>query len=120
MELGRAGTHWESLVAHIEVEFEPLDQTWTYAGTGWGWTLRLKQKKRTVLYMTPRHRQFVVGFALGERAVRAAHASDLPEGVLSLIDSAKKYAEGRAARLEVRYKKDLDAVKTLTVIKMAN
>ena len=118
--LGQAGVHWDSLVAHIASEFEPLDVTWNFAGAAWGWSLRLKQKKRTVLYMTPCRGHFLVGFALGEKAVKAARRSCMPESVLSAIAGAKKYAEGRGVRLEVHTKKDLDSVKGLAAIKMAN
>jgi len=118
--LGRAGTHWDDLVSHIAAEFAPLDETWNFAGANWGWSLRLKQKKRTVLYMTPCKSLFLVGFALGEKAVQAAHDSHLPGSILTVIDEAKKYAEGRAVRIEVKTKKDVDVVKKLAAIKMAN
>jgi hypothetical protein len=118
--LGRTSTHWDDLVAHIASEYAPLDETWSFAGAAWGWSLRLKQKKRTVLYMTPRRKHFLVGFALGEKAVKAARVSGLPKTVLSLIADAKKYAEGRAVRVEVRNKKDLASAKAIAAIKMAN
>jgi hypothetical protein len=100
--LGRTSTHWDNLVAFIASEYAPLDETRNFAGAAWGWSLRLKQKKRTVLYMTPCRGHFLVGFALGEKAVKAAQDIGLPKDVLSLIDEAKKYAEGRAVRLEIR------------------
>ena len=118
--LGRARGHWDSLVAHVASEYEPLEQQWGFAGAAWGWSLRLKQRKRTVLYMTPCRGHFVVGFALGEKAVKAARGSGLSESVLSVIAEAKRYAEGRAVRLEIRTKKDLESVKKLAAIKMAN
>jgi hypothetical protein len=97
-----------------------LDETWIFSGANWGWSLRLKQKKRTVLYMTPCKGYFQVGFALGEKAVTSAHSSTLPDAVLAIIDGAKKYAEGRAVRIEIRNKKDLENAKKLSFIKMAN
>lgn len=118
--LGRTSAHWDGLIAHIAAEHAPLDQTWNFAGASWGWALRLKWKKRTVLYMTPCKGHFLVGFALGEKAVKAAHGSTLPDSVLTMIDQAKKYAEGRAVRIEVRSKKDLEITKKLAAIKMAN
>lgn len=75
---------------------------------------------RTILYMTPRRRHFLVGFALGEKAVAAARRSDLPASTLALIAEARKYAEGRALRLEIRTKKDLEVAKRLAAIKMAS
>jgi hypothetical protein len=118
--LGRTSTHWQNLIAHIAAEYPPLDETWNFAGAKWGWSLRLKQKKRTVLYMTPCKGHFLVGFALGEKAVKAARGGALPDSVLAVIDGAKKYAEGRAVRLEIRNKKDLENAKKLSSIKMAN
>lgn len=70
--------------------------------------------------MTPREGYFMASFALGEKAVKAAHESDLPISVLKVIDSAKKYAEGRGVRLEVRSAEDVRNVEKLAVIKMAN
>ena len=118
--LGRTSASWDSLIAHIASEFAPLDETWSFSAAKWGWSLRLKQKKRTILYMTPCKGHFLVGFALGEKAVKAAHEATLPDSVLTVIDGAKKYAEGRAVRIEVRSKKDRDNVMKLAAIKMAN
>ena len=116
--LGRTSVHWNSLVSHVAAEYEPLEETWMFAGAKWGWSLRLKQKKRTVLYMTPCQRHFLVGFVLGEKAVRAARASGLPDSVLEIIDGAKKYAEGRGVRIEIKNKKDVEIAKRLAAIKM--
>lgn len=118
--LGRSSAHWDALIAHIASEYAPLERMWNFAGARWGWSLRLKQKKRTVLYMTPCKKHFLVGFVLGEKAVKAAHKSALPDPVLALIDGARKYAEGRGVRIEVRNKKDRDSVMKLAEIKMAN
>jgi hypothetical protein len=120
LTLGRSSGHWDNLIAYIASEYAPLDSKWNFAGAAWGWSLRLKQEKRTVLYMTPCKEYFYVGSVLGEKAVTAARRTDLPDMVLSLIDQAKKYAEGRAVRLEVRNKKDLQSAKTLADIKMAD
>ena len=118
--LGRAAARWGELIAHTESEFAPLTVKWGFAGAKWGWSLRLTQRKRTVLYMTPQERRFLVGFVLGEKAVRAAHAIPLESSVLALIDEAPKYADGRGVRIEVRTKKDIDTVKRLAVVKMAS
>ena len=68
--------------------------------------------------MTPCEGYFLASFALGEKAVKAAHDSDLPTSVLRVI-SAKKYAEGRGVRLEVRNARAVRNVEKLAVIKMS-
>ena len=83
--LGRTSAHWDSLITHIAAKYAPLDETWNFSGANWGWSLRLKQKKRTVLYMTSCKGHFLVGFTLGEKAVKAAHDSTLPDEILSRV-----------------------------------
>jgi Protein of unknown function (DUF3788) len=117
--LKRSFVFWNELKTRIASKFTPLSIEWGFAGKAYGWSLRLKHKKRTVLYMTPCEGHFLASFALGEKAVNAAHHSDLPTSVLQVIDTAKKYAEGRGVRLEVRNAKDVRHVETLAVIKMS-
>ena len=118
--LGDTSHLWTDLRALMVSQFDPLAEDWTFSGKKWGWSLRLKHKKRAVLYMTPSTGFFYVGFALGEKAVAAAHASDLPQSLLEIIDGSQKYAEGRAVRLELRSAADLDNVTAVAAIKMAN
>lgn len=117
--LGRAGPHWDNLRSHIAAEYAPLDETWHFPGPKWGWSLRLRRKKRTILHMTPCKGHFLVGLALAEKAVKAAHDSRLPASVLAVIDAAEKYPEGRGVRIEIRSKRDREAAKQLAAIKMA-
>jgi hypothetical protein len=70
--------------------------------------------------MTPCEGYFLASFALGEKAAKAAHENNLPISILEVIDSAKKYAESRGVRLEVRSVEDVRNVEKLAVIKMAN
>ena len=72
--LGRSADRWDELIAQLETAFSPLALDWNFGGAKWGWILRLKQKKRTVLYLTPCKRYFIAGFALGQKAVDAARA----------------------------------------------
>ena len=116
--LGRTSKLWDELKSHLASQYDPLSEDWGFAGQNWGWSLRLRHKKRTVLYLTPCRRHFLVGLALGEKAVKAAHRSDLPASVLNEIDAAKKYAEGRAVRIAVRAKKDLIDIEQLAAVKM--
>ena len=118
--LGRSFVLWEALRSHIQSDYAPATEDWNFSGAQWGWALRLKQKKRTVLYMTPCRKHFLVGFALGEKAVTAARKSSLPSSVIKTIDEAPRYAEGRGVRLQVRFKKDLESIEILAALKMQN
>ena len=118
--LVRTFSAWNKLKTIMASTYAPLDEEWNCATKDSGWALRLKHKKRTVLYMIPGQKHFLAALVLGDKAVKAAHESDLPKFILDLIDSARKYAEGRGIRLEVRNAKDLRAIEKLAAIKMAN
>jgi hypothetical protein len=110
---------WNELKTLIELRFKPLSIEWGFTSKTTGWGMRLKKKDRTILYMTPREGHFLASFALGEKAVNAAHEDDLPDSVLKIIDNAKRYAEGRGVRLEVRNGRDVRNVEKLATIKMS-
>ena len=118
--LGKTYKLWCALKDHVIAEYAPISPEWGFASKSTGWGLRLKGEKRAVLYMTPCKGYFLASFALGEKAVAAAHAAKLPTAMLEVIDKAPKYAEGRGVRLEVRTSKDVDSIKKLAVIKMAH
>ena len=117
--LGKTLVHWNKLKDILASRFSVTEE-WGYTSKSTGWGMRLKTEKRVVVYMTPREGYFLASFALGEKAVAAARESGLPDSVLEIIDSAKKYAEGRGVRIEVRNSKDVRNVEKLAVAKMAN
>jgi hypothetical protein len=118
--LGKSYAHWQELRRLVAAHFPPLTEEWGFASKSTGWGLRLKQPKRTVLYMTPCAGHFLASFALGEKAVRAAHEAALPAAILAVIDTAPKYAEGRGVRIPVRSAREVRQIEKLALIKMAN
>jgi Protein of unknown function (DUF3788) len=93
---------------------------WKSISPKYGWFLRLKLKKRTIVHLSPCDGRFRVAFILGDRAVKAAHQNDLPKPVLKLIHDAPHYVEGTGVRLEVKKPGDLAAIRKLAFIKLAN
>ncbi|HXY20108.1 MAG TPA: DUF3788 family protein [Gemmatimonadales bacterium] len=118
--LGRSRGLWERLRADLIAQLGPLSDHWAFSRATSRWSLRLKRNQRTVVYLVPRPGHFLASFALGEKACRAAQASGLPASVLSLIDEAPRYPEGRGVRLEVRTARDVGAVEALASLKMTN
>ncbi len=116
-ELGASKALWDGIVAHISAEYAPVTEAWGFYKA---WSLRLKRKDRTILYLLPGEEGFRCAFVFGGKATEAARKTKLPKGVLRAIDEAPVYAEGRGFRLEVKTAKDAEAVKTLAAIKMAH
>jgi hypothetical protein len=118
--LGPSAGTWKQLVDWLATEQGVTEEEWKSISPKYGWSLRLKLKKRTIVHLGPCHGCFRVVFILGDRAVEAARKSDLPKAVIKAIDEATRYAEGTGIRLTVKGSKDLAPVRKLALIKLAN
>jgi len=118
--LGKAYEPWAQLVAAVGERINPISQLWAFSSQTTSWGLRLRHKERVILYMKPQPGQFLVSFALGEKAVAAAHRLELPAALLKAIDAAPRYAEGRGVRFEVSKSAQVLPLAALAQIKQQN
>ena len=118
--LGATQPLWEELVAHLEATYAPVTPEWKTSRTSPLGFLRLIRKKRTILYLLPRDGYFLTAFVFGEKATAAVRASDLPAVVITELNAARVYAEGRGIRLETRTPQDVATMKKLAAIKLAH
>jgi hypothetical protein len=117
--LGSTAALWKQLVDWMAEQGAAI-QEWNSYSPKYGWSLRLKVKKRNIVYLGPCAGCFRVAFILGDRAVAAARQSDLSKSTLKLLNEAPRYAEGTGVRLIVKGAKDLAAIRKLAFIKLAN
>jgi hypothetical protein len=118
--LGTAKPVWDQLLADLDEELGVNIREWRSYSSKAGWSLRVKRKARTIVWLGPREGSFIAAFILGDKAMRAAHASKLPQRVVNVMNEAPKYPEGTGVRLPMKTPGDLAAVKTLAAIKIAN
>ena len=118
--LGKTATLLKDIEQHLLDQFGELTQEWKFYSKKAGWTLALAHKGRRVLHLIPQSGLFTVVFTLGKRAVSASQESNLPEEMLSAIESAREYAEGRSIRFDITTSEDVAVVKQLVGIKMSN
>jgi hypothetical protein len=118
--LGATQPLWDELVAYLEATYAPVTPEWKMARTSPLGFLRLISKKRTILYLLPRDGHFLTAFVFGEKATAAVRASDVPAAVVTALNEARVYAEGRGIRLETRTLQDVATMKKLAAIKMAS
>jgi hypothetical protein len=116
--LGPAIVHWDRLLTRLADELKLAGGEWHSYSPKAGWALRLKMKKRNVVYLAPCRGCFRVTFILGDRAVAAARQSTLPRRVVKLIEEGKRYPEGTAVRFDVTGDKDIAAIVKLASIKL--
>jgi hypothetical protein len=118
--LGTAAPIWNQLSATLAADQGIIDQEWKSSSSKYGWSLLLKLRKRTIVYLGPSAGCFRASFVLGSRAVIAARQGDLPRHVLQLLDEAPHYPEGTGLRFAVRSVRDLPAIRKHVAIKLAN
>jgi len=117
--LGATQPLWDELVAHLEATYAPITPEWKTSRTSPLGFLRLIRRNRTILYLLPREGYFLTAFVFGEKATGAVRASDVPAAVVTALNAARVYAEGRGIRLETRTTQDVATMKKLAAIKMA-
>jgi len=116
--LGHAARLWAELVAAVHRDTGELTETWAF-GAKSGWSLRLVQKERNLVHMTPQAGRMLVGVVLGEKAIARAEAAGLASArTLEVAAAAPRYAEGRGIRFPVETDEDLVVVMELARIKL--
>jgi hypothetical protein len=117
--LGPTAAVWKELIDWL-AEQKVVDQEWKSYSPKAGWSVRLKVKKRNIIYLSPCKGCFRVAFIFGDKAVAAARQADLSKSTLKLLNEALRYPEGTGLRLTVKSPKDLAAIRKLALIKLAN
>lgn len=118
--LGTASPLWNHLLTDLMTDLGLTEQEWSSYSPKYGWHLRLKLKKRNIVYFSPCAGCFRVSFVLGDRAVAEARKTRLPASVLKQLDEAKRYPEGTGLCLTVTNAREIPSIEKLAQIKKAN
>ncbi|MET0760684.1 MAG: DUF3788 family protein [Flavobacterium sp.] len=118
--LGETFDIWKSFVEFTNINYPKANVEWNFSSEKFGWSFRIKDNKRVILYLLPRDKFFKTAFVFGQKATEQILESDISEGVKTELKSAKVYAEGRGIRIEVRDKSNFDDIQRLIKIKIMN
>ena len=118
--LGNTCKLWHLIEDYVHLKYPKAFDEWNFSGEKYGWSFRIKDKKRTIIYFLPRDQFFKVAFVYGQKATDMIVKSNVSEWIKKELESARVYAEGRGIRLEIRDETILDDIKALVDIKLAN
>jgi len=118
--LGKAAALLKNIEEYLLDQFGEITHEWKFFGKKAGWTLALVYKGRRVLHLIPRSGLFTVVFTLGKRAELTSRGSNLPVDILSTVQNAREYAEGKSIRFDVTSTEDVAIVKQLIAIKLSH
>lgn len=118
--LGKARVAWDQLLQMLAADYGVDIAEWSSYSVKAGWSLRMKQRKRTIVWLSPAVGCFQVMFILGTRATAAAAVAGLSAVAHQALEDGVKYSEGTGVRLVIRNARELGSVKKLVAIKLAH
>jgi hypothetical protein len=113
-------TMWKAIAGFTREVYPEATELWSYAGSKSGWHLRLKDKKKVIVYLLPRDKFFKTSFVFGHKATEQIVESNIAESIKETLKAARVYAEGRGVVVEVREDSVLNDVEQLISIKISN
>lgn len=118
--LGGLYETWKSLRNFVFEKYPAATEEWNYPGAKYGWSFRIKDKKRAIVYLLPHDQFFQVAFVFGQKATTQVLASDIAPEIKNELENARPYAEGRGIRIKIMDPSKIEDVKKLIEIKLAN
>ena len=119
-KLGSTIDLWFDLKRHLNATLINPAEEWNYPGKKYGWSFRMKSKKRNIMYFLPRDGFFKVAFVFGQKATDKVMESNVSEFIKTELQKSKVYAEGRGIRIEIQENDNLDDIRKLIRIKLEN
>ena len=98
--LGKKYDLWIQIRNYVFEKYPKATEEWNLPGAKYGWSFRIKDKKRAIIYLLPRVNTFIFALVFGEKATQSALNSSISDVIKKEIESAPVYAEGRGFRME--------------------
>jgi hypothetical protein len=117
--LGETYAYWQIFAEHTKKLYPEATEEWSFTSEKFGWSFRIKDKKRVIIYLLPRDKFFKVAFVFGQKATDSVLESQVSESIKSELSAAKPYAEGRGIRIDITNATLLNDIKLLINIKLS-
>ncbi len=118
--LGSAYPLWEEISAYTLKVTKGLVGEWKFSGPKFGWSFRISDKRRVIIYLLPRDQYFKVAFVFGQKATERILEGKFDEEIKAELQAAKVYAEGRGLRIHVRDKAKISDIFGLINVKISS
>ena len=118
--LGNTYPIWIEIRDFVLEKYPAAVEEWHIAVKKYGWGFRIKDKKRAIIYLSPREGFFLVAMVFGQKATDQILNSDISSNVKEELMNSKVYMEGRVVRLAINDRSLINDIKKLVEIKIAN
>ena len=117
--LGNTFLIWKEIRDYVLEKYPAAIEDWAVIVKKYGWGFRIKDKKRAIIYLSPRMGFFHVAMVFGQKATDQILNSDISANIKEELINSKVYVEGRVIRLEVHDGTFVNDIKKLVEIKIA-
>lgn len=118
--LGKTFLIWKNIEDFLMTTKPDAMAVWHFSSTKFGWSYRIKDNKRVLLYLLPRDNFFKAAFVFSQKATEQILLSEISEEIKTDLRNAKAYAEGRGIRIEIKDASKTNDIKNLITIKIAH
>lgn len=95
-KLGKEQTQlWKTIRDFVWEQYPNAVEEWNFPGKKYGWSFRIKDKNRAIIYLLPREQAFKVAFVFGQKAYDYIMEYNIDEAIKEKLKNTHKYAEGR-------------------------
>ena len=118
--LAETFAYWLELAAFTKKAYPKASGGWHYASEKYGWSFRINDSKRALIYLLPRAGFFKVAMVFGQKATDQIMQSTIADSIKTELQNATPYAEGRGIRIEVNNAAVVEDIKLLVQVKLGN
>ena len=104
---------FKNLISYLEKEYGSLKKEWKFYSKKAGWTLRVSNEKRNLVFLSPNDDHFFVTVNMSVKVSKIALDLDISDNTKDLIKQTKSYAEGKSVLIQVSKDEDLEDIKVL-------
>ena len=108
---------WNQLMDYLEEEYGPLKSEWIFYSKKAGWTYRVSNEKRNLIFLSPNDEYFLATINMSVYVSKVLLDIDLPEEIKNTIKETKSYREGKSVLIDIKNKEDLENIKTMLDIR---
>lgn len=116
--IGLTFTVWNEIETYLNEIYPKVQSKWHFTSAKMGWSFRMSDSKRVLVYLLPRDQYFKVAMVFGQKATDLVLESEVSKSIKTELKAAKVYAEGRGIRIDIKNDALLEDIKKLIQIKL--
>lgn len=117
--IGATFSIWNEIEVFLYEVYPKVYPKWHFTSAKMGWSFRMNDSKRVLVYLLPRNKFFKVAMVFSQKATDLILESDISENIKAELKAAKVYTEGRGIRIDIKDDSLLNDIKKLIQIKLS-